>query len=95
MLKKAWEDTWQKAGLVMVSDTVFNDQNQEPFKLAQRLYSSFFNLYSAIPFQLTSASDGQFYGLSPGEFNFYSLFYYCYRKLIKINLIQLAYLMEL
>jgi hypothetical protein len=51
----------------MVGDnTPFMDANQDSFKLAQRLYSSFYNLYSQIPFSLNWSPDNQFYGLSPG-----------------------------
>ena len=45
----------------MVSDGQYSDANQLSFKLAQKLYVSFYNIYSAIPFTF----DNQFYGISP------------------------------
>ena len=44
---------------------LFNNANQDDFKVAQRLYASFYNLYSAIPAKLNWSPDSQFYGLSP------------------------------
>jgi hypothetical protein len=49
----------------MISESVFSDQNKDAFELAQRLYASFYSIYSAItqPFSLTS--ENHFYGISP------------------------------
>ena len=50
----------------MVGDTnVFTSATQDSFKVAQRLYSSFYNLYSSIPVKVNWSPDNQFYGLSP------------------------------
>lgn len=49
----------------MVQGGNFDSTNQESFKIAQRLYSSFYNLYSALPFEYSSNAENQFYGLSP------------------------------
>ncbi|CAF0704348.1 unnamed protein product [Brachionus calyciflorus] len=57
----SWEEIWQKSGIAMISENTYTDSNQESFKLAQRLYASFYNLYSSLP----SNIDTQFYGLSP------------------------------
>lgn len=59
----AWEDIWQKNGFIMINQGTYSDSNQESFKLAQQLYSSFYNLYSSLP----SNFDNQFYGVSPGN----------------------------
>ena len=59
----AWEEVWSKNGFVMVADGQYGDVNSESFKLAQRLYSSFYNLYASIPY--TSTADVAFYGLGP------------------------------
>jgi trehalose/maltose hydrolase-like predicted phosphorylase len=45
----------------MISDGQYSDSNQESFKLAQKLYVSFYSLYSSVPYTY----DPQFYGLSP------------------------------
>ena len=70
----AWEEVWSKNGMAALTDTTFVDQNHESFKLAQRLYASFYNLYAAIPM----AVDNQFYGVSPGwlkvDSNFESIY---------------------
>lgn len=47
----------------MFSDITYTESTQEAFKLAQRLYVSFYNIYSAIPMNY----DTQFYGVSPGK----------------------------
>lgn len=57
----AWEEVWNKAGTAAIQETNFIDSNHEEFKLAQRLYVSFYNIYSAIPMSF----DNQFYGVSP------------------------------
>ena len=62
----AWEEIWTKHGFAMLTDNNFGDANSESFKLAQRLYSSFYNIYAAIPSSSTE-SGTQFYGLSPGK----------------------------
>jgi hypothetical protein len=62
---KAWEELWQKSGFAMFSDPIYTDSNPEIFKMSQRLYSSFYNLYANLPFPY----DGQFYGLSPCNLN--------------------------
>ena len=54
----AWEDIWQKGGIAMLSEPSYSENNQEAFKYAQRLYSSFYNIYSAVPMVF----DNQFYG---------------------------------
>lgn len=66
LLIKAWEDIWQKNGYAMVGESnLFTNANQDDFKVAQRLYASFYNLYSSIPAKLNWSPDSQFYGLSP------------------------------
>ena len=45
----------------MLSESSYTESNQEALKLAQRLYVSFYNLYSALPVNVET----QFYGLSP------------------------------
>jgi hypothetical protein len=49
--------------MAAIADTTYSDQNQEIFKLSQRMYASFYNLYASLPFTF----DSQFYGLSPGK----------------------------
>ncbi len=44
--------------MAMLSEPSYSENNQEALKYAQRLYSSFYNIYSAIPM----SSDSQFYG---------------------------------
>lgn len=45
----------------MLTDITYTESTQEAFRLAQRLYVSFYNIYSAIPMTF----DNQFYGVSP------------------------------
>lgn len=47
----------------MLSEQTYTENNKEAFTLAQRLYSSFYNIYAAIPINF----DSQFYGVSPGK----------------------------
>jgi hypothetical protein len=66
---KAWEDIWSHNGFSMISDKEYldNDRN-EAFKMAQQLYSSFYNLYASIPYSF----ENQFHGLSTCKFITYS-----------------------
>ena len=54
--------------MAAVVEQTYSENNQETFRLAQRLYASFYNIYASLPFTY----DNQFYGLSPSNF-FYSL----------------------
>lgn len=64
---KAWENIWSQSGFSMISDKDYSENyKKEAFKMAQELYSSFYNLYASIPFNF----DSQFYGLSPCKFIF-------------------------
>jgi hypothetical protein len=60
---------WNKAGLAAIQETNYVDAKNDEFKLAQKLYVSFYNIYAAIPMSY----DSQFYGISPGIFNFFML----------------------
>lgn len=53
----------------MITEGQYSDANQESFKMAQRLYVSFYNLYSAIPYSF----DNQFYGISPSGLSYSGL----------------------
>lgn len=53
----------------MINEETYIDSNQESFKLAQRLYASFYNLYASLPLNY----DNQFYGLSPCKNKFRKL----------------------
>jgi hypothetical protein len=57
----AWEDVYNRQGFALPSGQIYQDANDDGFKLAQRLYASFYNIYSAIPLTF----DSQFYGVSP------------------------------
>jgi len=50
--------------MAAVAEQTYSENNQETFRLAQRLYSSFYNLYASLPLTY----DNQFYGLSPSNF---------------------------
>lgn len=52
--------------MAAVVEQTYSENNQETFRLAQRLYASFYNIYASLPFTY----DNQFYGLSPSKIIF-------------------------